>query len=178
MLKGLLMMVLVLCSTLGVTQQISAAITAAAQDKSPSEIAFDRLKGLVGTWDVVEKFSSKKFTARYTMTGGGSVLMEDLSGMTTAYHLDKDTLLLTHYCGVGNQPRMRVKTVANNGRQISFEMYDITNLKNPDAYRSTSLEVQFHDAGTADLSYGGWSAARGAQKQTFHLLRRTSAPKP
>lgn len=161
-----------------VTVFLSLNLIGGAQEKSPSHSAFERLKGLVGTWDVIEKGTSKKFTARYTMTGGGSVLLEDLSGMTTAYHLDKDTLLLTHYCGVGNQPRMRVKTVANGGRQISFEMYDITNLKSPDAYRSTTLDVQFRDDGTVELAYGGWSAGHGVQKQTFHLLRRASSGLP
>lgn len=99
--------------------------------------------------------------------------MEVLGGMTTAYHLDKGTLLLTHFCGAGNQPRMRVKTIENGGRRIAFEMDDITNLKSPDAYRSTTLDVQFHDDGTIDLAYGGWSAGR-ASTQTFQLLRRTS----
>ena len=141
---------------------------------TPSDLAFERLKGLVGTWEVIEKGTSRKFTAEYTMTGGGHVLMEDMGGMTTAYHLDKGTLVLTHYCGAGNQPRMRVKTVENGGRRVVFEMYDITNLKSPDAYRSTSLEVLFNDDGTAEVAYGGMSS-RGSQTQTFQLLRRTSA---
>ena|SRR5688572_26724986 len=144
-----------------------------AEEKSLSGMAFERLKGLAGTWEVTEKSTSRKFTAEYTLTGGDSVLMEVLAGMATAYHLDKGTLVLTHFCGAGNQPRMRVKAIENGGRRIAFEMYDITNLKSPDAYRSTSLEVQFHDDGTVDLAYGGWSAGRSST-QTFQLLRRTT----
>jgi hypothetical protein len=144
------------------------------QEKSLSDLAFERLKGLVGTWEVTEKGTSRKFTAEYTMTGGGSVLMEVLGGMTTAYHLDKGTLVLTHFCGAGNQPRMRVKTVANGGRRVAFEMYDITNLKSPDAYRTTSLDVVFQDDGTIELAYGGTSGS-GSRTQTFQLLRRRSA---
>jgi hypothetical protein len=52
-------------------------------------------------------------------------------------------------------------------------MYDITNLRSPDAYRSTSLDVVFHDDGTIDLAYGGMSGS-GSRTQTFQLLRRTS----
>ena len=144
-----------------------------AEDRSPSEMALERLKGLAGTWDAVEKGTSRKFTAEYTITGGG-VVMEVLGGMATAYHLDKGTLVLTHFCGAGNQPRMRVKTIENGGRRIAFAMYDITNLKSPEAYRSTSLVVQFHDDGTIELAYGGWSAGRSST-QTFQLLRRTSS---
>ena len=152
---------------------LSSNVITLAQEKSPSAIAFERLKGLAGTWEATEKGTSRKFTAEYKVTGGGNTLLEVLGGMTTAYHLDNGTLLLTHFCGAGNQPRMRVKTIDNGGRHVVFEMYDITNLRSPDAYRSTSLDVQFHDDGTIDLAYGGWSAGR-TSTQTFQLLRRTS----
>src|SRR5688572_15952876 len=88
--------------------------------KSPSEVAFERLKELAGTWDATETGSSRKFTAVYTVTGGGRVVMEVLGGMATAYHLDKGKLLLTHFCGAGNQPRMRVKTIDDGGRRVAF----------------------------------------------------------
>jgi hypothetical protein len=156
--------------TLAVLLVLAANGTGFSEEKSPSDLAFERLKGLLGTWEATEKGTSRKFTAEYTVTGGGSVVLEVLSGMTTAYHLDKGTLVLTHYCGAGNQPRMRVKTIENGGRHIAFEMYDITNLKAPDAYRSTSLDVRFHDDGTIELAYGGWSAGKSST-QTFQLRR-------
>jgi hypothetical protein len=158
---------------LAVVLVLSGNATNLAEEKSSSDMAFERLKGLAGTWEANEKGTSRKFTAEYRLTGGGSVLMEVLGGMATAYHLDKGMLVLTHFCGAGNQPRMRVKAIENGGRHISFEMYDITNLKSADAYRSTSLDVQFHDDGTIDLAYGGWSAGRSST-QTFQLRRRTS----
>jgi hypothetical protein len=144
-----------------------------AGEPSPAEAAFERLKGLAGTWEATETGTSRKFTAEYTVTGGGQALMEVLGGMATVYHLDKGALLLTHYCGAGNQPRMRVKAIANDGRHIAFEMYDITNLRSPDAYRSTSLDVRFNADGTVELAYGGWSAGRSST-QTFQLVRRSS----
>ena len=150
-------------------------VTNLAQEKSSTDLAFERLKGLAGTWDAFDKRASRKLNAVYTVTGGGNAIMEDLDGMATAYHLDNGTIKLTHYCGAGNQPRMRVKSIENGGRQIKFEMVDITNLKSPDAYRSTSLDVQFLDDGTVELTYGGWSAANGASSQTIQLQKRTSA---
>ena len=150
-------------------------VTNLAQEKSSTDLAFERLKGLAGTWEAFDKRASRKLNAVYTVTGGGNAIMEDLDGMATAYHLDNGTIKLTHYCGAGNQPRMRVKSIENGGRQIKFEMVDITNLKSPDAYRSTSLDVQFLDDGTVELTYGGWSAANGASSQTIQLQKRTSA---
>src|SRR5687767_15956012 len=145
-----------------------------AQERSPSDLAFERLKRLAGTWEAFDKRASRKLNAVYTITGGGNVILEELEGMATAYHLDNGTLKLTHYCGAGNQPRIRVKSVENGGRRIMFEMFDITNLKSPESYRSTSLDVHFLDDGTVELTYGGWSAANGSSSQTIQLQRRTS----
>jgi hypothetical protein len=157
---------------LAVLLVLSSVPSTFAQDKSPATLAFERLKRLAGTWEALDKRASRKLNAVYTVTGGGNVVMEDLDGMVTAYHLDNGTLKLTHYCGVGNQPRMRVTTIENGARRIAFEMFDITNLKSPEAYRSTSLDVQFLDDGTVELTYGGWSAANGSSSQAIQLQRR------
>jgi hypothetical protein len=153
---------------------VLGSATHLAQGKSPSDLAFDRLKGLAGSWEALDKRANRKLNAVYTITGGGNVIIEDLEGMATAYHRDNGTLKLTHYCGAGNQPRMRVKSVENGGRRIAFEMFDITNLASPESYRSTSLDVHFLDDGTVELTYGGWSAANGSSSQTIQLQRRTS----
>src|SRR5262245_58172445 len=77
-----------------------------------SRTTFARLKVLVGTWNATEK-GNPRFaeTVSYSMTGRGTVLIEQFQGATstmghmlTAYHLDVDQLVLTHFCGAGNQP--------------------------------------------------------------------------
>ena len=143
------------------------------QEKGASEVAFERLKSLAGTWESTEKGSTRKSTTTYALTGGGSVLIESMGGMATAYHLDKGSLVLTHFCGAGNQPRMRAKTIENGGRHLVFEMYDITNHPDPNAYYTKSLDVSFLDDGRVELVYRGTTAGRESS-QTFQLLRRTT----
>ena len=118
--------------------------------------------------------SKRPGVATYTLTGGGKVLMEVMGGMATAYHLDRGTLVLTHFCGAGNQPRMRVKTIENEGRHFIFEMYDITNHLNPASYYSSALDVRFVEDGTVELAYRGMTAGREST-QTFQLVKRLSS---
>lgn len=148
----------------------SRAAEALAQQTIDSRAAMERLKTLAGEWESTLKGGSgqpQRFN--YTMTGRGTVLIENGGGMMTAYHLDKDQLVLTHFCGAGNQPRMRIK--AADSQHIFFEIYDITNLASPDAYRSTSLDVVWLSADRVDLIYGGMTDGVPSS-QTFQLLRK------
>jgi hypothetical protein len=159
---GMMIVAVALCSTL-----------LRAQHQAPdSRAAMERLKTLVGKWESREQGRSGGQSVTYTLTGRGSVLIEDAGGMMTAYHLDKDQLVLTHFCGAGNQPRMRIK--AADANHIYFEMYDITNLANPQAYHSTTLDVVFLGNDRVDLVYGGISAGQPSA-QTFQLTRKATS---
>jgi hypothetical protein len=150
--------------------------------------AFTRLKGLVGSWDVTERDNpNTKEIATYRLTGDGSVLAEDLRApggvasvmghMYTTYHMDNGRLVLTHFCGAGNQPRMRVTAISDGGRRIAFEMYDITNLATPEAFHSNAVEVIFRSEDRVDLVYRGTRGAAPGTKseQVFQLRRRQSS---
>ena len=154
---------------------LAASPLLAQQDESG--VGFERLKKLSGTWDVVESRAGRPMTAPYVMTGRGTVLMESMgspgggAGMQTAYHLDKGTLVLTHFCGAGNQPRMRLKSVADGGRRLRFEIYDITNLADPKAYHSTAADVVFLSDARVDVTFEGSDTS----KQTFSMTRKSEA---
>jgi hypothetical protein len=139
--------------------------------RADSQAALERIRTLVGTWDVKLKGKSGAAqTVTYHVTGGGRVIVEEFSGgMATTYHMDGDRLMLTHYCGAGNQPRMRI--TETDDKRTSFEMFDITNLASPEAYRSTRLTVVFLGENRVDLEYGGLSGGREST-QVFELTRR------
>ena len=58
--------------------------------------------------------------------------MADMSehSMVSMYAMDGSRLLMTHYCGAGNQPRM-VGTLSPDGKTLTFNFLDATNLDNP-----------------------------------------------
>ena len=51
--------------------------------------------------------------------------------MVTMYHLDNGDLVLTHYCMMGNQPRMRAEP-NNEVNRIVFNFIGGSNLKSAD----------------------------------------------
>ncbi len=151
---------------IGLALTLSPHIAARAQPRVDARDGFERLKRLVGTWSV-----GVDGMATYKLTGGGKVLVEDMRGMMTTYYLDVDRLVLTHFCGAGNQPRMRVQKM--DDRNISFEMFDITNLADPKAYHSTHLDVVFVSEDRVDLAYRGSTDGR-VSTQIFQLTRKKS----
>ena len=146
---------------------LSPDIAAHGEPRVDAREAFQRLKRLVGTWSV--GVDGRRSTATYKLTGGGRVLVEDMGGMMTAYYLDGDKLVLTHFCGAGNQPRMRLQKT--DDRQMSFQMFDITNLASSKSYHSTSLDVVFVSEDRVDLAYGGTTDGR-VSTQVFKMTRQ------
>ena len=48
--------------------------------------------------------------------------------MTTMYHADKGEFMLTHYCALGNQPRMHAAMPKGDAKTLPFNFVDATNL--------------------------------------------------
>lgn len=104
--------------------------------------AFERLKGLEGTWRLAEK-DGHPLRIRFYPTARGHGLVEawDVDGRShslTIYHRDGDSLLATHYCPQGNQPRMAL--VDGPDGSIAFRFRDVTDL-------DASTEQHQHDLG-------------------------------
>jgi hypothetical protein len=104
----------------------------AAQSDKPkpketsAQLCFARLKKLAGDWTHKEDKSGKETIAlRYRVIAGGSAVEEEMmpdstGGMTSIYHLDNGSLVMTHYCSIGNQPHLRA-TKASTPSRIEFE---------------------------------------------------------
>lgn len=104
-------------------------VQAAATDTAASA-AFERLKALEGTWRVADN-DEHPLRISFYPTARGSTLVEswDVKGKShslTVYHRDGDSLLATHYCPQGNQPRMALVPREDGG--IGFSFRDVTDL--------------------------------------------------
>ena len=100
---------------------------AAASNPSAASAAFDRLKALEGTWTGSGGHGDMAgpITVTYKVTSGGSAVLETMlhgtkEEMITVYYLDGDDLVLTHYCGLGNQPHMKASAPSEGKLVFGF----------------------------------------------------------
>jgi|SRR5208283_3988906 len=142
-----------------------------SQEGAKSSPQFDKMKSLVGTWKGKDD-EGKPVTASYKLVSGGSSLMESLEmqehpdAMITMYHLNGSKLMMTHYCSMGNQPRMRVENVSKDGNIYTFKFVDATNLASKKDAHMSKLVVTFKDD---DHFSQDWTMNKGG-KDVHHAL--------
>jgi len=84
----------------------------------------------------------------FKVTAAGSAVREIMfpgtaQEMTNVYCLDGNALAMTHYCAMGNQPRMRA--AARVGNQIPFGMATVSDMESPDEMYMGELTLEFVD---------------------------------
>ncbi len=117
-----------------------------ASSETNAAPGFDRLKSLVGEWRGKDG-EGRVVEVSYSLTAANTAVMETLNvgpgmSMVTLYHSDKDKLMMTHYCMLGNQPRM---LGAGDDRSLTFSLVDATNLPSSDAPHMRKLVISFPD---------------------------------
>jgi len=134
--------------------------------------SFEELKSLDGSWEGKTP-DGQTVDVAYRVTSNGSALMSEIKGkenMISMFTLDGDRALLTHYCAAGNQPRM-VASASPDGKTITFDFLDATNLATPDAGRMTRMVLSMPDANhhTEEWIYTDHSKE---MKEVFDLWRK------
>lgn len=146
---------------------ILAATAALAQSSAQNPI--DKLKALAGSWD--EKASDGKTAAvTYRVVSNGSAVMADGGEhMVNMFAMDGNRLLMTHYCGTGNQPRL-VGTLSPDGKTLTFDFLDATNLESPQSGHMHHAVFTFVDSNHYTEE---WTYTKDGQSMTEHIdLRR------
>ena len=120
-------------AVLGVLASADDNENASASKSTKSQ--FEQLKKLAGDWTGKASHEGNEAfdaTVSYKVTSAGSAVMETLFGgteheMITMYHLHGDSVVLTHYCALGNQPRMKLQPT-DDPKKLVFKFLDGTNL--------------------------------------------------
>ncbi len=137
-------------------------------------VLIDRVKSLAGTWDC--DVDGQKSTCVYQVSSNGSAVREVMfpgSGheMTNMYTMDGPDLLVTHYCGVGNQPHM--KAAAGDPNRIEFKCCGVSNLTSPGQMYMGGLTITFIDADHVRQDWKSFEGGKpGKHMASFELVRR------
>lgn len=154
-------------------------VFAADQPQAPAHPGFEKLKSLVGEWkgnmrDVDEPQTARhEVQATYRLVGADSAVEEYLShgNMVTMYHPDGGSLMLTHYCAVHNQPRMRAAAFKNGDESLKFFFVDATNMADPNAEHMHNLAFTFRDKDHFTQEWTLYRGSKEAQKVVINFER-------
>ncbi len=119
--------------------------------QAEQEALLGQVKQLEGKWAMKAPDGSTHVASEFAVSSGGSVVREVMfpghpHEMTNVYHMDGRELVMTHYCAVGNQPRMRAASMQGNRLVFTFE--SVTNYTGGDQHCMRDMAIEFKDADT------------------------------
>ncbi len=132
----------------------------------PNHPTFEKLKMLAGTWVEADEDGkpTDKVVSIVRVTAGGSAVQETLfpgepMEMLSVYHLDQGDLLMTHYCVLGNQPRMKADP-ASPPNQIRWKFAGGTNLDPSKDAHMHAATVTFVDEDHIEIEGEAWEGGK------------------
>lgn len=144
------------------------AISVSGEDKkNPAPAAstnagMEKLKSLAGTWVVADKDGqpTDQVVSVIKLTAGGSAVHETLfpgeaHEMVSIYTAEGSDVLMTHYCMLGNQPRMKASG-KTPGNKLNFEFAGGTNLDPKKDKHMHAATLTFVDADHISVDGIGW----------------------
>ncbi len=92
--------------------------------------------------------------------------------MVTAYHLDGDSLILTHYCIARNQPTLRADSFDAATGEIQFEFVRASNLASEKAGHMRRALYRIEDATHFTTSWDFFEGGKKTMTETERFQRR------
>jgi hypothetical protein len=139
------------------------------QPPTPTNAGFETMKKLAGTWLAADQDGkpTDQVVSIIKVTAGASAVHETLfpgqpHEMVSIYTVDGPDLVMTHYCVLGNQPRMKAdpKSPAN---QIRFQFAGGSNLdpkKDKHMHAATLTLVDADHFEVAGVAWEGGAPAK------------------
>lgn len=135
----------------------------------------DQVKALEGTWTMTGEDGKAQTAAVFAVTSSGSVVREVMfpgqpHEMTNLYHMDGDSLLLTHYCAAGNQPTMRAHA-GPNAHVLTFELDSVSNMTRSNELYMGGLTLTLKDANTLEAHWTSFIEGKVEGTTDFTMTR-------
>jgi hypothetical protein len=135
----------------------------------------EKLSSLVGEWTAVDA-DGKPFTSSFRMISNGTALEETVnsahdSQMVTVYNADGARVAMTHYCSMGNQPRLETLADRPNANEFVFTFTGATNLASPNDQHMHGMKITIENV---DHFTEAWTIRVDGKDKTeqFHYTRK------
>jgi hypothetical protein len=129
---------------------------------APTNPAFEKMKKLAGTWLAADEGGkpTEQVVSIIKVTAGGSAVHETLfpgqpQEMVSIYTVNGPDLVMTHYCMLGNQPRLKADP-NSSANQISFQFAGGSNLDPAKDKHMHSATLTIVDDGHIEVAGVGW----------------------
>jgi hypothetical protein len=145
--------------------------TAGKLPPPPTNAGLEKMKKLAGTWVAADKNGkpTDQIVSIIKVTAGGSAVHETLFPgqpleMISVYTADGPDLVMTHYCVLGNQPRMKADPKSPDN-QICFKFAGGTNLDPKKDKHMHEATLTLVDADRIELTGVAWENGGSAKDQ-------------
>jgi hypothetical protein len=142
---------------------------AASAALGSSETVFEIFKGFEGKWAIRSGQKTLPIEMTYESGSKGSIVTEQFGKELSVFYRDGQSLLMTHFCNAGNQPRLRLRKNTRAG-VFEFQMFDITNLQSADADHVERVVYKIIDDKTIDLEIV-WKKGKSEESEKYTLTR-------
>lgn len=148
---------------------------------APKNAGLDKMKSLAGTWVVADKDGkpTDEVASVIKVTAGGSAVQETIfpgqpHEMVSLYTADGPDLVMTHYCMLGNQPRMKAVPNSVTSNKIQFEFTGGGNLDPKKDKHMHAATLTIVDADHIEINGIGWENGAPAKEMCgqMNLVRK------
>jgi hypothetical protein len=138
---------------------------------------FEQVKQLAGMWKGSMRHSdgkSEPTTTEYRVVAAGSAVEERLMAGTPHEMIDMYTdqggrLTMVHYCAIGNQPNLQLKSATP--KQMVFEMGPTPGIDPMKDMHMHALTLEFPDANRMIQTWSSWSGGKPNESSVATFTR-------
>ena len=145
---------------------------------NPPPMALKHFIALEGEWvgtHIDHDGNEEKVDLIYRTVSGGTAVEERIFAntpkeMVTMYHGDEDGLLMTHYCMLGNQPRLQLKNTHEN--TFKFVYMDGVGIDRKTSGHMGGMEMTILDENTFQQAWAYYENGKKQHATTFTFTRK------
>jgi hypothetical protein len=157
------------------------ALSVNADDKAGGKPAispaFEKIRKLEGDWVMVKDGKpSDEVVSKFRVTAGGSAVVETIfpgsdHEMVTVYTQEGPDVVLTHYCVLGNQPKLKAAAGADPNKLV-FKCIGGGNLKPEKDSHMGAATVTFLNDNEYKAEWTRCENGKDCETHAFHVVRK------